>query len=128
MIDIINGVIKINEQLEISSKYTFKQFQQTKYYKGQDGIRIIYLDEPQNIEGERYMVNLFFREGIIYMVSLLNIEKEFSEADEFQRKEIHDELLKQMGIDTEKQYSWGSVISEYDAKSNISSIDIVFFN
>ncbi len=128
MIDIINGVIKINEQLEISSKYTFKQFQQTKYYKGQDGIRIIYLDEPQNMEGERYMVNLFFREGIIYMVSLLNIEKEFSESDEFKRKEIHDELLKQMGIDTEKQYSWGRVISEYDAKSNISSIDIVFFN
>lgn len=126
MIDIKNGLIKINEQLEISLGYTFEQFKKTKYYKEQDGIRIIYLEEPQNIEGKKFIVSLFFRDSVIYLVSLIYCEKELSESDESQRKKIHDEILIQKGIDVEKQYNWGKVTSEYDARSNISSINVYY--
>ncbi len=126
MIDIKNGVIKINDQLEIGPKYTFDQFKQTKFYKGQDGIRMIYLDESQCIMGNKYIVSLFFRDTVIYMVSLIGCDKEVSELDEPQRKRFHDEILKHKGINIGKQYNWGKITSEYDARSNISSINICF--
>lgn len=126
MIDMKNGVIKINEQLVINPNYTFDQFKQTKFYTGQDGIRMIYLDESQSIMGNKYIVSLFFRDAVIYMVSLISCDKEVSELDEPQRKRFHDEILSQKGIDIEKQYNWGKITSEYDARSNISSINIYF--
>lgn len=126
MIDKEKGVIKINDQLEISSKYTFEEFKRTKYYKGQDGIRAIYLDGTQIIDGGKYVVGLFFKEGTIYMVSLVNCEKELSEEDESERKIIHDEILLKKGVEVGKQYSWGKVTSEYDARGNVSSINVYF--
>ena len=71
-------------------------------------------------------MGLFFKEGIIYMVSLINCEKELSEKDEPERKIIHDEILLKKGVEAGKQYSWGRVTSEYDARGNVSSINVYF--
>lgn len=121
------GFIRISDELIISPGFSFEQFKSTKYYKDQDRIRIIYLDEQQIIENRKYVVSLFFRTGKIYMVSLICCDKEYSEIDESKRKVLHDDILSELGIMEKKKYNWGTVSSDYDVRSNISSINVIFF-
>ena len=53
-------------------------------------MRFIYLDEQQIIDNGKYIVSLFFRNGKIYMVSLICCDKEFSEKEEKKRKIISE--------------------------------------
>lgn len=53
--------------------------------------------------------------------------KNISESNEIDRKTIHDKILSENGIQNNVSYNWGKIISEYDPRSNISSIDI-FYN
>ena len=82
----------------------------------------------KKIDNRKYIVSLFFRNGKIYMVSLICCDKEFSEKDEDKRKILHDDILNELGIDHQMEYSWGKISSDYDARSNVSSIDIMYFN
>jgi hypothetical protein len=126
MIDISKGVLKIDDTLSFYPGFRFEDFKETKYYNGQDGIRVIYLDEKQIIDGKQYIVNFFFRNNRIYVVSLINCDEDISESDESNRKIVHDEILKQNQIESGYQYPWGKVLSEFDARSNISSINIYY--
>ena len=54
-------------------------------------------------------------------------DEEFSENDEDKRKILHDNILNKLGINQQMEYSLGKISSDYDARSNISSIDIVYF-
>ncbi len=45
-----NGFILISDKLTIYPGFSFEQFKHTKYYKNQDGIKIIYLDGQQIID------------------------------------------------------------------------------
>ena len=45
MLDIRNGFLKISDELTIFPGFSFEQFKHTRFYKNQDGVRIIYLDE-----------------------------------------------------------------------------------
>ena len=127
MLDISNGFFKISDELTIVLGFSFEQFKHTRFYKNQDGLRIIYLDEQQIIDNRKYIVSLFFRNGKIYMVSLICCDKEFSEKDEDKRKILHDDILNELGINQQMEYSWGKISSDYDARSNVSSIDIMYF-
>lgn len=127
MINKKNGEIVISNRLTIHSKYTFDDFKTTCYYKNQDGIRVIYLDEPQIICGRKYMVELFFQNKKIYMVILVCCDVTFSECDELKRKAVHDSILNKLGITGSQKYTWGKITSEYDARSNISSINIIYY-
>lgn len=127
MKDINNGFITISDELTIFPNFSFEQFKCTKFYKNQDGVRIIYLDEQQIIEHKKYIVSLFFRNSKIYMVSLICCDKKFSEKDEDKRKILHDNILNELGIKGQKEYSWGKISSDYDARSNVSSINIMYF-
>lgn len=73
-----SGVFKIDEDLVIAPGYTFKNFKKTRHYKNQDGIRVIYLDGMYMIDGRKFMVRLFFRDGKIYMLSLYCFDEEYS--------------------------------------------------
>lgn len=126
MIDIKNGNIKVNDDLIFFPGFSFNDFKRTPYYKGQDGVRMIYLDEPQKIGKYKFLVGFFFKNGIIYMLSLINCDKNFEVNNEKNRKDIHDLILEENGIQNGKEYKWGRVISEYDARSNISSINIFY--
>lgn len=126
MIDIKSGILKINDQLTIGPNYTFEKFKESNLYKGEDGIRIIYLDNKQEIDGKKYIISLFFKNGVIYLVSLIYCEPEISEKNESERKKIHDEILDLNGIDVNKKYNWGQIKSEYDPRGNISSINIYY--
>ena len=119
MLDISNGFLKISDELTIFSGFSFEQFKHTRFYKNQDGVRIIYLDEQQVIDNRKYIVSLFFRNGKIYMVSLICCDKEFSEK--------HDDILNELGINQQMEYSWGKISSDYDVRSNVSSINIMYF-
>ncbi len=123
-----DGFLSISDQLTIYPGFSFEQFKHTKFYKNQDGIKMIDLDGPQMIGGRNYIVSLFFRHGKIYMVSFLCCEKEFSENEEKKRKILHDDILNEFGIRPQERYRWGKISSEYDARSNLSSINILYFN
>ena len=127
MLDISNGFFKISDKLIIFPSFSFEQLKNTRFYKNQDGLRIFYLDEQQIIDNRKYIVSLFFRNGKIYMVSLICCDKEFSEKDEDKRKILHDDILNELGINQQMEYSWGKISSDYDARSNVSSIDIMYF-
>lgn len=127
MSKIKEGFIRISDELTISPGFMFDQFKKTKFYKDQDGIRIIYLDGQHIIENRKYMISLFFKNGRIYLVSLMCCDKEYSEENERERKILHDDILKELGIIDQKRYDWGMISSDYDAKSNISSINVVYF-
>ena len=71
-------------------------------------------------------MSLFFRDGIIYMVSLIFCDEKFSESNERDRKKIHDKILTEMGLLQGEKYQWGKIVSEYDVRSNISSINIYY--
>lgn len=126
--DIRNGSISISDQLTIYPGFSFEQFKRTKFYNGQDGIKTICLDGPQMIHGRKYMVNLFFRNGTIYMVSLICCEQEFSEQDEEKRKRFHDDILNASGLRPRERFHWGKISSDYDGRSNLSSINVEYFN
>ncbi len=128
MADIRDGFISISDKLTICPDFSFEQFKQTKFYKNQDGIKIIYLDGQQIIDDRAYTVSLFFRNGKIYMVSLICCDKKFPENDEKKRKILHDEILNESGLRSQERYSWGKISSDYDDRSNLSSINIVYFN
>ena len=119
------GVISLSDDLVITSGYTFDQFRATRYYKGQKPERVFWLDEKFMFQGHSFMVSLFFRSGVIYMLSLLCCDLEFGMEEEKKRKELHDEILQSWGIGRSDQ-EWGYVESVYDARSNISSINIVY--
>lgn len=125
---ICDGVIAIRDQLTIRPGFSFEQFQRTKFYKNQDDTRIIYLDGPQRIDDRNYLVSLFFRNGTIYMVSFLCCDEEFSERDEPKRKRLHDAILDELGLRPQERFPWGTISSDYDARSNLSSINIVYWD
>lgn len=60
------------------------------------------------------------------MVSMINCDCDISMEQEMQRKEVHDKILEDMGIQSGNVYSWGKIVSQYDSKSNISSINIYY--
>ena len=109
------GVISLSDDLVITSGYTFDQFRSTRYYERQNPERVFWLDEKFMFQGHSFMVGLFFRSGVIYMLS----------EEEKKRKELHDEILQSWGI-VQPEHEWGYIKSVYDARSNISSIDLVF--
>ncbi|AAT02866.1 hypothetical protein ACEXFN_003008 [Listeria monocytogenes] len=127
MLNTVNGELKINDELIVHPEYQFDEFKNTEYYDGQDGIKIIYLEKIQKIDTYHYFVNLFFKEKQLYSVSLINCDQNISESNEIDRKTIHDKILSENGIQNNVSYNWGKIISEYDPRSNISSIDI-FYN
>ena len=100
MINTSNGLLKISDELTVFPGYSFEQFKHTKFYKNQDGIKIIYLDTQQSIDNRKFIVSLFFRNGKIYIVSLICCEQEYSEKNEKERKLLHDEILHKLGIDS----------------------------
>ena len=128
MIDLQTGNIMIYPDLILHSNLTFLEFKKTSFYNNQNPNKIIYLVEPQIIDDKKYIVSLFFRDGKIYSFSLLNIDFDFTVETEKERKQIHDKILLSYQIVSGKKYSWGIIESEYDSRSNISSINIFYHN
>lgn len=126
MSELKNGVVGISSDLTVKPGYTFEEFKRSRYYNNQDGILVIYLDDKINVDGRCYYVSLFFRNGNLYMLSLICCDRYFAEKDEYKRKEYHDKILKSYGIDGTAEYDWGSISSDYDKRGNVSSINLTY--
>lgn len=59
MDNIRNGEIKIADSLTIIPGFSFSEFIKTRFSTGQDGVRVIYLDDTQIIDEKQYIVSLF---------------------------------------------------------------------
>ena len=128
MIDLKKGTVKIADDLSISPNYTFDEFKKTSFYNTQDGVRVIDLDNQQFcIDGTNYLVSFFFRDNKICVLSLLCCEEQYSEENEKERKKLHDVILKKYGVIGKKEFTWGRVSSDYDARGNCSSINFLYF-
>ena len=125
MIDVNNGTFSLDDDLVIAPGYTFGQFRKTKYYAGQNPERAFWLEETFEFHDHSFKVGLFFRGETIYILSLLCCDKPFNMEEEEKRKIYHDGILESWAI-AQSDYPWGRIKSEYDSKSNISSIDVVF--
>lgn len=127
MIDLQNGRVKITEGLWICSGYTFKEFKKSKFYKSQDSSRVIFLDEEFVLDNRKYKVSLHFEEEKIYLLSLMCCDIEFTWEEEKCRKELHDEILRNLNISNYSKYDWGEIVSDFDPKGCRSSINIIYF-
>lgn len=81
-----DGIISLNNNVIISPGYRFEDFKKTLYYNGQDGIKIIYLDSRVIIDKHEYIISLFFRNSVLYMLSLICCDIDFSIEQERERK------------------------------------------
>ncbi len=106
--------------------YTFKQFKKSALYSGQNAERVFTLEGKYKIDNWEFYVSLFFRQGILNMISLCCNTHEISFDDEPKRKELHDSILAEYGLSDDEEFVWGSVRSVYDRKSNVSSINIIY--
>ena len=120
-----NGEIQINGEL-FSSGYTFEVFKKSEFYDNQDGIRIINLNGIHCIGNNNFVVSLFFRNYVLYMISMICIDVNISFEDELKRKQLHDDILKKYGVESPAIFDWGNIKSVYDPKGNVSSINIVY--
>ena len=66
-IDLKTGIIEINGEI-IMPGYTFEDFRNTKFYKGQDGIRIIRINDTVQIGKNKFIASFFFRNKVLYMI------------------------------------------------------------
>ena len=121
-----DGIISLNNNVIISPGYRFEDFKKTLYYNGQDGIKIIYLDSRVIIDKHEYIISLFFRNSVLYMLSLICCDIDFSIEQERERKKMHYEILQRYNIYQDDIFDWGKVVSEYDAKGNVSSINFYY--
>ncbi len=121
-----DGIVTISNNMIIHPGYTFDEFKSTSFYLNQDDIKIIYLNGKQEINEKPYIVGLFFREKKLYMLSLICCEVDFSEKDEIKRKELHDKILSENNILEKKDFYWGKILSEYDVRGNVSSINFYY--
>jgi hypothetical protein len=121
-----DGIISLNNNVLISPGYRFEDFKKTFNYNGQDGIRIIHLDSRVIIDKHEYRISLFFRNNVLYMLSLICCDIDFSIERESERKKIHDEILEKYNIHQNDIFSWGKIVSEYDARGNVSSINFYY--
>lgn len=125
-IDLSEGTLTLGEDLIIDGLFSYDQFMKTEYYDGQDPKRVIEINTPFTIGGREFLVELGFRNNLIYSVSLTIADYSIPVEEEEKRKHIHDGFLEEYGISPRSDYEWGSIVSYYDKKGNVSSIEIYY--
>lgn len=106
--------------------YTFKQFKKSALYSGQNAEKVFTLEGKYKIDNWEFYVSLFFKQGVLNMISLCYNVHEIGFEDEPKRKELHDSILAEYGLSDDEEFVWGSVCSVYDRRSNVSSINIIY--
>ena len=120
-----SGIIEINGEI-ISPGYTFEDFQKSKFFEDQDGIKIIRIKGTVKIGDNDFIVSFFFRNRILYMLSMICTDIDLSFEEEMKRKQFHDEILKNNDLTPESFFEWGNIKSLYDPKGNVSTINITY--
>jgi hypothetical protein len=125
MINVQDGSIILDNKYRLSPQYTFSEFINTKLYKKHHNEdRMINLEGRYSIGNRYYFVSLLFQLGKLKVVQMMVDDESINEQTEEKRKKIHDQLLE--GNNIKNKYIWGSVISDYDKRSNSSDIIITY--
>lgn len=119
------GKILIDGEI-ISPGYTFNDFKKTHFYENQDGIRIIKLKNPVIIDKHKYIINLFFKNYILYMITLVCIDKDIPFEKEEERFKLHEKIMSEYGLSMMNTFNWGNIKLKFDPRSNLSSINIIY--
>lgn len=125
MTKIEDGIIDING-FELSKKMTLKDFVNSSFYHQQNLDMEIFLNSEYEINGHNFIISLFFKENKLSILTLCCVDKDLKidEEHEYERKQIHDDILKEWNIKNE--YSWGAIESIYDNIGNTSGIIFSF--
>lgn len=78
-----------------------KTFKNLLFFEGQDGVRIIRLNKTVQISGNNFITSLFFRNKILYMISMVCVDINPSFSEEIKRKQFHDAILAKNGLSPE---------------------------
>lgn len=126
-INLKNGEIKFDDEYVLNSKLSIHEFKKSKYYENQDEDMMIYVNGMHQIDGMPFYFSVIFKKGYLHKIFLeLDDPSIKGFEDQPQLKIIHDDLLKSMGINGEKEYLWGSIGSYYDRKGGSSDIIITY--
>lgn len=133
---LINGEIRADSwNIEISSKTTENEFLSSEL-KNEIKPLVInseyrsYYTGAYEMCGKRFSFRVYFKSGVLILVSLLPVPEEVSWDNterstlENTKKENDVWLMSQFGITTPCKYSWGSIESTVDSRGGFSSIVI----
>lgn len=112
--------------VEFYPGYTFEDFKKTPFYMNQGGIRSIPLNDAKEIDDHKYIVNLFFRDGKLYMISLACVDMDVPFEEEEKRALLHRQILAEYGLSDVNSFSWGTIKAIYDSRSNSSNIAFLY--
>lgn len=112
--------------VEFYPGYTFEDFKKTPFYMNQGGIRSIPLNDAKEIDNHKYIVNLFFRDGKLYMISLACVDMDVPFEEEEKRALLHRQILAEYGLSDVNSFSWGTLKAIYNPRSNSSNIAFVY--
>ena len=112
--------------VEFYPGYTFEDFKKTKFYSNQDGIRIIRLNGAVKVDEHQYLVNLFFREYTLYMISMVCVDIDIPFEEEEKRAVLHRQIMAEYGLSDVNFFSWGILKVSFDPRSNSSKIGLIY--
>ena len=112
--------------VEFYPGYTFEDFKKTKFYSNQDGIRIIRLNGAVKVDEHQYLVNLFFREYTLYMISMVCVDIDIPFEEEEKRAVLHRQIMAEYGLSDVNVFSWGILKVSFDPRSNSNKIGLIY--
>ena len=112
--------------MEFYPGYTLKEIKKTKFYSNQDGIRIIRLNGAVKVDEHQYLVNLFFREYTLYMISMVCVDIDIPFEEEEKRAVLHRQIMAEYGLSDVNVFSWGILKVSFDPRSNSSKIGLIY--
>lgn len=127
MIDIYSGNIIIDGSYILHPHLSFKEFSLGNYFNNQNEKRLFNLNGLHQIQDKLFYVSLFFKESQLKQIHLVVHDDNITNPiDEPNRKIIHDSLLAKLGVIISGDFAWGRIASDYDKRSNISSIIVTY--
>lgn len=141
MINIKNGDVSLNGNTFIIKKGLAKdEFEKSTLFKDviskETHSFTNYYLKPQLIGNEKFILVLFFNTNNILDFANISLSHDgkipswdnWSENEEYKRKDDHDKWLVNNISKPPYKYSWGEVSSNYDPRSGSSAITIKYYN
>lgn len=84
------------------------------------------MNGAKEIDAHKYIVNLFFREGKLYMIPLACVDMDVPFEEEEKRALLHRQILAEYGLSDVNTFPWGTIKAIYDPRSNSSTIAFLY--
>ena len=78
------------------------------------------------VDEHQYLVNLFFREYTLYMISMVCVDIDIPFEEEEKRAVLHRQIMAEYGLSDVNVFSWGILKVSFDPRSNSSKIGLIY--